>query len=83
MGSAADPGLRGVQARALLSELERQARESIAATGEIDVSSLAETFEVHMDNLRERQALVRYLVQYLVRSMHDAPPDYRVWNPPL
>lgn len=82
MGSAADPGLRGVQARALLSELERQARESIAANGEIDVGSLAEILDTHLDNLREREALIRYLAAFLARCLLDGLPDYRLWNPP-
>lgn len=82
MGSAADPGLRGVAARALLSELERQAKASIAATGELDARALADIIETHLDNLREREALMRYLGVYLAQGLSGSVPDYRLWNPP-
>lgn len=82
MGSAASPALRGVQARALLSEIERLSRESIATSGEIDVTMLADVLDTHLDNLRERQALMRYLAAYLSRCVTKSMPDYRVWSPP-
>lgn len=74
--------LRGVQARALLSELERQSRKSIAEAGEIDVPVLSEILETALQNQNEREALVAYLAAYLARCLSGSIPDYRLWDPP-
>lgn len=81
MGSVS-PRIKVEFARALLTELERESRSSIAANGEIDVPALAGILDAALDNLAHRDAVVFFLAAYLSRCLTGSVPDHTRWNPP-
>lgn len=80
MGSAAPKAVD--HARALLGELERESRRSIAQSGEINVPALVEILESGLDDMAHRPATVAFLAAFLSRCLTGSVPDYSFWDPP-
>lgn len=69
-------------AKALILEIQRINKESIARSGEIDLAPIVSLLETSLDDLLVRPYALCAIADIVSRSLAGNVPDLTFWRPP-